>query len=44
VRTPGGHRRYPAEQIRHLFVQGRNGNGNGHALAVDFGYHSDTAS
>ena len=29
VRTPGGHRRYPAEQIRRLFLQGRNGNGNG---------------
>jgi excisionase family DNA binding protein len=23
VRTPGGHRRYPAEQIRQLFVDGR---------------------
>jgi len=23
VRTPGGHRRYPAEQIRQLFADGR---------------------
>jgi hypothetical protein len=47
VRTPGGHRRYPAEQIRHLFVQGRNGNSNGngnHAMAGDFNLRSDTAS
>ncbi len=26
VRTPGGHRRYPAEQIRKLLVEGRDGN------------------
>jgi excisionase family DNA binding protein len=25
VRTPGGHRRYPAEQIRRLLLDGRNG-------------------
>jgi excisionase family DNA binding protein len=25
VRTPGGHRRYPADQIRRLFVDGRHG-------------------
>jgi excisionase family DNA binding protein len=25
VRTPGGHRRYPADQIRQLLVEGRNG-------------------
>jgi excisionase family DNA binding protein len=24
VRTPGGHRRYPAEQIRKLFLNGRS--------------------
>jgi excisionase family DNA binding protein len=47
VRTPGGHRRYPAEQIRHLFVQGRNGNSNSngnHVLAGEFNLRSDTAS
>ena len=25
VRTPGGHRRYPAEQIRQLLLDGRSG-------------------
>jgi len=25
VRTPGGHRRYPAEQIRQLLLSGRSG-------------------
>ena len=25
VRTPGGHRRYPAEQIRQLLLEGRQG-------------------
>ncbi|HSS10747.1 MAG TPA: helix-turn-helix domain-containing protein, partial [Acidimicrobiales bacterium] len=25
VRTPGGHRRYPADQIRRLFIDGRHG-------------------
>ncbi|MDQ1395216.1 MAG: hypothetical protein QOG64_475 [Acidimicrobiaceae bacterium] len=25
VRTPGGHRRYPANQIRQLLLNGRNG-------------------
>jgi excisionase family DNA binding protein len=25
VRTPGGHRRYPAEQIRQLFTESRHG-------------------
>lgn len=25
VRTPGGHRRYPADQIRQLLVNGRTG-------------------
>jgi excisionase family DNA binding protein len=25
VRTPGGHRRYPASQIRQLLLNGRNG-------------------
>lgn len=50
VRTPGGHRRYPAEQIRHLFVQGRNGNGNGngngaaHALAGEYSYRGNPVS
>ena len=25
VRTPGGHRRYPADQIRELLLKGRTG-------------------
>lgn len=25
VRTPGGHRRYPADQIRQLLIEGRKG-------------------
>jgi excisionase family DNA binding protein len=25
VRTPGGHRRYPADQIRRLFTESRQG-------------------
>lgn len=25
VRTPGGHRRYPADQIRQLLLEGRKG-------------------
>jgi excisionase family DNA binding protein len=29
VRTPGGHRRYPADQIRRLFVDGRHGTAEG---------------
>jgi excisionase family DNA binding protein len=27
VRTPGGHRRYPADQIRRLFTESRHGPG-----------------
>ena len=33
VRTPGGHRLYPADQVRTLLLASENGNGNGGGAA-----------
>ena len=37
VRTPGGHRLYPADQVRTLLLASESGNGNGNGAADQSG-------